>query len=355
MDGTIDTRALIDPVDSEAMAKAPAYHRAPSARLFIGLIAGVVVVVVAGFVLLGTVSSSSRGGSGPTPLLGIGLLAAAAVAVISVLSWRTRRIKRFRLSQFAAANGMTYTADLSYPPFPGMIFGIGSSRQATDLLRGDRPRPVEFGNYRYTVRHGKSSTTHHWGYVAVKLDVPLPNIVLDAIGNNGFGSNLPAAFQRAQRLSLEGDFDQHFTLYCPAGYERDALYLFTPDIMARFIDHAAQLDVEIIDDWLFLYTKREVSTLDPDTWAWLFSVVDALMTKLDQWARWRDDRLQPQSPGALEHPSASGVQTGSPALGLLKPPPGVAPSGRRLRRSGRWIPVAFVVGTVIIWIVMRMN
>ncbi|WP_426737682.1 hypothetical protein [Plantibacter sp. 2H11-2] len=355
MDGTIDTRALIDPIDRDAMAKAPSYHRAPSARLFIGLIAGIVVVAVGGFVLLGTLPTPSRGGSGPTPLLGIGLLAAAAVAVVAVLSWRTRRIKRFRLSQFAAANGMTYTADLSYPPFPGMIFGIGSSRQSTDVLRANRPRPVEFGNYRYTVRHGKRSTTHHWGYVAVKLDVPLPNIVLDAIGNNGFGSNLPAAFQRAQRLSLEGDFDRHFTLYCPDGYERDALYLFTPDIMARFIDHAAQLDVEIIDDWLFLYTKREVSTLDPDTWAWLFSVIDALMTKLDQWARWRDDRLQPQTSGAPEHPLAPGAQTGSPAVGLLTPPPGVAPSGRRLRRSGTWIPVAFVVGTLIVWIVTRMN
>lgn len=40
----------------------------------------------------------------------------------------------------------------------------------------------------------------------------------------------------------------------------DALYLFTPDIMARFIDNAAQLDVEIVDDWLFLYLQRPVST-----------------------------------------------------------------------------------------------
>src|SRR5690606_23471582 len=118
---------------------------------------------------------------------------------------------------------------------------------------------VEFGNHSYTVKQGKSSVTHTWGYVAVKLDVPLPNIVLDAVGNNTlFGSNLPARFDRDQRLSLEGDFDQYFQLYCPEGYERDALYLFTPDIMARFIDNAAQLDAEIVDDWLFLYSKRKL-------------------------------------------------------------------------------------------------
>ena len=117
--------------------------------------------------------------------------------------------------------------------------------------------------------------------------------MLDATSNNGlFGSNLPATFDRDQKLSLEGDFDQYFSLYCPEGYEQDALYLFTPDIMARFIDHAAALDVEIVDDWLFLYGKREFSSLDPATWAWLFSVVAALLDKFAQWARWRDEKLQ---------------------------------------------------------------
>src|SRR5690606_23027033 len=144
--------------------------------------------------------------------------------------------------------------------------------------------------------------------------VPLPNIVLDAVGNNTlFGSNLPARFDRDQRLSLEGDFDQYFQLYCPEGYERDALYLFTPDIMARFIDNAAQLDAEIVDDWLFLYSKRKLSTLDPATWAWLFSVVAALMTKFDQWARWRDERL------LLEHPSSAAAAVAEGAGGHALP------------------------------------
>ena len=89
--------------------------------------------------------------------------------------------------------------------------------------------------------------------------MPLPHIVLDSTGNNSvFGSNLPVTFDADQLLGLEGDFDRHFSLYCPADYERDALYLFTPDIMARFIDNAAVLDVEIVDDWLFLYGKRQV-------------------------------------------------------------------------------------------------
>ncbi|WP_338037096.1 hypothetical protein [Microbacterium lushaniae] len=215
-----------------------------------------------------------------------------------------------------------------------------------------QPRFVEFANYRYTTGSGKNRTTHKWGYVAVKLDTPLPHIVLDAIGNNGlFGvSNLPAAFDRDQRLSLEGDFDRYFSLYCPADYERDALYLFTPDIMARFIDNAAALDVEIVDDWLFLYAKRDLSTLDPATWAWLFSVVAALLDKFDQWARWRDDRLAHAPMAAADGDAAP---AGAAAAPMLTPPPaGVAPGGRRLKRGFSWGTVVVIV-LVIAWYVVR--
>ncbi len=62
--------------------------------------------------------------------------------------------------------------------------------------------------------------------------------------------------------------------------------------MARFIDNASALEVEIVDDWMFLYSPDELSTLDPARWAWAFAVVSALLDKLEQWGRWRDDRLQ---------------------------------------------------------------
>ncbi|WP_317451884.1 hypothetical protein [Microbacterium sp. NIBRBAC000506063] len=212
---------------------------------------------------------------------------------------------------------------------------------------GQQPRFVEFANYRYVTGSGKNQTTHKWGYVAVHLDVPLPHIVLDAVGNNGLlNSNLPMSFRREQRLGLEGDFDRHFSLYCPAGYEQDALYLFTPDIMARFVDHAAELDVEIVDDWLFLYAKRDFSTLDPATWAWLFSVVGALLTKLDQWARWRDERLRREQGSD----AASALPFTAPPAALT--PPGVAPEGRRLRkRVAWWVLIPFALASA--WIVAQ--
>jgi hypothetical protein len=365
-----DAHPLTEPVDPRAVSAFAAELRArqtssSNVSTIIGLvIAGIAVLTVVPIVVVvaGLLATTDRGGLALIPLVLI-LAVGIGIGLIAWFSVRARRITRYRLSRFAAANNMTYEGQISNPSLPGMIFSSGSARMSTDLVRGHSPRFVEFGNYQYTVKSGKNSTTYRWGYVAVKLDVPLPNIVLDALGNNSvFGSNLPASFRKEQRLSLEGDFDQYFTLYCPEGYERDALYLFTPDIMARFIDNAAQLDVEIVDDWLFLYTRRQVSTLDPATWAWLFGTVGALITKFDQWARWRDERLlleQGQSgavaaTGSADSEGSHALPFAAPA-GMLTPPPGVAREGRRLKRGFRWLPIVFMVVVGILWFWMQLD
>lgn len=367
-----DTRALTEPVDRRALTEfarqLKAKHPTSAASVIGFILVGFVVLVIASttisfmMVALATISEAGPVGF----VFSLPVLAIVAFLAIGIpLGIRARRRKHetaYRLSRFAAANGMVYEHEIDDPPLPGMIFQQGSSRESFSLLRGYQPRFVEFANYEYTTGSGKHRRTHHWGYVAVKLDVPLPNIVLDALGNNTLGTNLPSSFARDQRLSLEGNFDQYFTLYCPEGYEADALYLFTPDIMARFIDNAAQLDVEIVDDWMFLYMQRPASTTDAATWAWLFGTVGALMTKFDQWARWRDDRLRRTQAQAAQATPPAPLPAGAPIppsptapaaplpfaapAGMLAPPPGVALQGRRLKKSFSWVTVVIVVFVV---------
>lgn len=174
----------------------------------------------------------------------------------------------------------------------------------------------------------------------MRLDAPLPHIVLDSVSDNSlFGTNLPIGYERDQRLSLEGDFDRHFALYCPQGYEADALYLFTPDVMARFIDHASALNVEIVDDWVFLYAAEDLSALDPKTWEWLFSSVDALLGRLDQWERWRDERLTAHLPDPHPAPQSSLA-------------PGVAEPGKRLKKNP-W-PMRIAVGALLVYMALHL-
>jgi hypothetical protein len=135
--------------------------------------------------------------------------------------------------------------------------------------------------------------------------------------------------------------------------------------MARFIDNAAALDVEIVDDWMFLYAKRQFSTLDPATWAWLFSVVGAFLDKFAQWERWRDDRLAadaahtPQRSAPIGSPVDGTPPSGAtplpfaPPAAMLRPPPGVAPQGRRLKRGVPWGAIVVVAVFVGIWLLSQ--
>lgn len=382
-----DAAPLVAPVEKAAV-KAHAQQMRTQGRLpkngmlgmgVVAIAIGVVAFLVIGGIffsivgtIFGAIITAGTGDAGVgiaslgflVPVIFIGGIFALIVFAV-VRSTLGQPDRWYRLDHFAQRNGMTYQPFLENPALPGMIFGNGHSRRSSDLVRGTTPRFVEFANYTYKTGSGKNESTHRWGYVAIRLDVPLPHIVLDALGNNAlFGSNLPASFDKDQRLSLEGDFDRYFSLFCPAGYESDALYLFTPDIMARFIDNAAALDVEIVDDWLFLYGKRDFSTLDPATWAWLFSAVSALLDKFAQWARWRDDRLAMDA-GSLGATAPSGATPGSaasagaaasalpftPPTQALRPPPGVAQAGRRLTRRTPWIAIIVVVGFALFWII----
>lgn len=301
------------------------------------IIGAIVMVAMLGFMLrFGFDVLDARGTHGLlfAPMLLPYIIIPLALGIVIARGLiRNSARRQFRIARFAAANGLEYRAYWDAPIMPGLIFGEGHDRSASDIVtRGQGTGPItdalSIGNHFYVTGSGKSRQEHRWGYVEIRLPTPLPNIVLDAKGNNSlFFSNLPVSLDRHQRLSLEGDFDRHFVLYCPQGYEQDALYLFTPDIMERFIDRSAELDVEIVDDRMYLYSMKELSTTDPDTWRWLFATAAALTERIGAWMRWRDSRLGETR--AL--PAADG------GVALVRPPAGVAAQGRRLKRSTGWV------------------
>jgi len=232
----------------------------------------------------------------------------------------------FRLNRFAAANGMRFQPMDVAPSYPGEIFHIGRDQKVIEhLVTGGRF--LDIGNFSYITGSGKSQQTHNWGFLALSLDRAMPNIVLDAKANNSlFMSNLPVTLDKKQVLHLEGDFDQYFTLYCPAEYEQDALYIFTPDLMALLIDEASPFDVELIDQWMFVYSSRPFQLTDPAVLQRLFTIADTVGAKaLNQTAHYADDRI------------------GDPAVNI------VAPQGARLKRGVSVFGVVIVVGFLAFW------
>lgn len=275
--------------------------------------------------------SSSEGG---TALTGVIVLVTIWVAFVAISVLIVRSVVRggrwerwYRLDNFARANGMIFSPTDADPQYPGAIFQIGRARASVDHLRSASDRFVDYGNYRYTTGSGKNQSTRTWGFMALQLDRALPNMVLDSRANNGlFGSNLPAFFTKDQILHLEGNFDQYFTLYCPKEYERDALYVFTPDLMALLIDTAAPFDVEIVDQWMFVYSSSAFDLRQPAIHQRLLGIVDTVGAKtLTQTDRYSDERVGDFSANT------------------------VAPQGRRLKRGVSVGAIVLVVGVVVLW------
>ncbi|KQM57698.1 hypothetical protein [Agreia sp. Leaf210] len=332
---TLDTSPLTDRIDHRALRAfrrtLPSAVRPKLASVVLPFVFLAFPVVFLAMVLKGVGFDRVIGDFSSSSVMFLVPVIAMPIIAIALLvrALRSRNgVRQFRIDGFARANSFSYVPWSKGPQLPGMIFSRQgqSSAYSTDVVSREGEPPVTIANHTLVVGSGKNRTVHRWGYVAIRLTSPLPNIVLDAQKNNEWGRPaLPVALSAGQRLSLEGDFDRHFALYCPSGYEADALYLFTPDVMAKFIDNAAAFDIEIVDDYLFLYAQRELSTLDPDLWKQLLSVVEILSQRVRQWERWRDERLDAEVAGWT-----GGVVPNSARR------EGVAPQGRRLDRRAEW-------------------
>lgn len=261
---------------------------------------------------------------------------------------------------FAAANSLSYEPSAAAPAYGGALFEYLQQASVTDRF-ASIDGGYEIASIDGTVGGAQSGTTGNvtfttsysttsqraYGYLAIKLERALPHLVLDARSNNRtFGSSIPMPIAGGQQLSLEGDFDKHFTLHCPNGYERDALYVFTPDLMALLIDETGDLDVEIVDDRLFAYANKPFDLDDAAVWQRLERIREVVGAKaLRQTGRYADDRLT-QGAAAVAGDAAAQV------------PNVVGEDGRRLQQgflganpkksSGKmgWIVGGIIVGVL---------
>ncbi len=220
---------------------------------------------------------------------------------------------------FAAANGWRYEPVGPAPAYSGSLFEFLQGATVTDRFVLEHSTPASGGESQADaevgVLTGKVGGGQAWagtggkvrvsfstnevmtvGYLAVRLERKLPQFVLDSSRNDdGAMSNLPMPIASGQRLSLEGDFDDHFTLHCPRGYERDALYIFTPDLMALLIDETGDFDVEIVDEWFFVYSRHGFDLSNGTLWRRLERIRHIVgakaITRTDLYANSRDPAL----------------------------------------------------------------
>jgi len=350
----LETTALTAPLDRRNVSTFwrafRAAHPEVRDRRGSGRVAVFTVGIVCGLVglpllVMGAVATIASGANDLANNLGLTLCGGMLAFAGGIFVWARTRTRRqsgdsrthYRLARFAADNRMDYLPGPTLGTYLTPWADRATRLQVSHVLRTYSKRWIEFGNFEEHYARGDERGTGFGGYIALRLATPLPDILLRSREEATATDLWRPIPSHTQQLSLEGDFDRYFTLYAPTGYEADALYLFTPDVMANFIDKVSRLDVEILDDWVFLTSHHDLVTTDPAQWAMVMGAAAALTDKIDRWERWRDDR-----PGAVAGSVApGGVQddtTAQPALATPRtlaahqaPEPRVAPGGRRLK------------------------
>ncbi len=227
-------------------------------------------------------------------------------AIFSVIIARGHLRTTTRLRQAAAEHGFRFIRNLDGPGFQGLLFREGTRVRATDLVDA-RASSTPFLAGSVTGQYANDSSTPRVvaaSFTMIPLPNSVPNIVLIA---NGIGTLRQAGLSLAgrQKLSLEGDFDRHFTLYSPEGYERDALYIFAPDLMQLLIDTTAGCDVEFVDNAMYVYSA-------PGRYR-----DGAAIKNLVRVAERVQDKLRRQTTRYSDERSVGFTDTGSSAAGAL--------------------------------------
>lgn len=246
---------------------------------------------VAGLFLLGIAVQSSEH-PGRALYAGISsavnFLISAGIIITAVVYFRKTSVVlpllTQRLERFAAENNLDFTqrADVD---LPGELFSRGEVSYLYRRLSLAEDPGVQVGEFHYTVKAGKTRINHLYTYVAVRLNRLLPHLVLVPRGEVSASTIDPT-----QIHSLEGDFDNYFALYTPDGFETDALYVFTPEVMAAMIDNAALWRGEIVDDWLLFTRPETLFHATADDYRRVFALAGAGLELRDQSKRYSDSR-----------------------------------------------------------------
>ncbi|MFM7089052.1 MAG: hypothetical protein ACKOW9_06020 [Candidatus Paceibacterota bacterium] len=162
------------------------------------------------------------------------------------------------LKHFALEHGYTYVGYGSIDSIPSLYLQIGHSRSMSHVISGSiEKHPVKFFDFKSTIGHGKHRRHVTFSVCEIEYDSDLRRfLILSKQMRFGFG-NLYEGFKNGfgREIKMEGDFHKYFKVYVPEDYEIEVFQIFTPDVMAKFIDLAKDFTFEFVDDKILIYKR----------------------------------------------------------------------------------------------------
>jgi len=158
----------------------------------------------------------------------------------------------------AVARGYGYHERLVAPKLRGLLFTEGSgvvAERVVDAL--DSPTPFLAGRVSavYTAAKTPLSTL----FIAIPLSRSMPSVVLVNAHSRAL-RDAGMSLGTRELVTLEGGFDDAYSLYSQIGGATLALAVFTPELMRQVVRSGSNSDIEIVDDWMFVYGDASETT-----------------------------------------------------------------------------------------------
>ncbi|MEO8863310.1 MAG: hypothetical protein ABI354_03240 [Candidatus Saccharimonadales bacterium] len=133
--------------------------------------------------------------------------------------------------------------------------------------------------------------SYYFTVIGFKLSRQVPDIIIEDRSTSVGPYEMRAWLKPGQILKLEGDFNDSFTVYVPEGYEQDALFILTPELMGNIMDYGKGFSFEIVDSYLYIF--RPLNTkLNPVNTQRLVEVAEYFSYEFEQNTReYRDERV----------------------------------------------------------------
>lgn len=197
----------------------------------------------------------------------VGPLAVARIRAL-IRGPREREAEEATLSRFAAANGMRYVTGELAPSRLAALFGVGTSRVASDVLTAETPRAFETANYAFDEWAARARFPRTACFVAFELRTALPPMALV-----NTSKELPAcrwAPPASQTpLAIEGAAGSRFEVFC-APADADAVRrVLGADAQTALVEAAASADVEVVGGRVYVIARRQLPMTDPAFWEWV--------------------------------------------------------------------------------------
>lgn len=161
--------------------------------------------------------------------------------------------RALQIEQFCKDNSFSFQPVQNIVGKSGSLFNKGDSRIASNQISGtEGGSDFCIYDYQYSTGSGKSRRNYQFGVAEITLKRKFPHILVD---NKRDGSISGFEFDKSQRLELEGDFNNYFSVYGPKEYEIEVLQVLNPSVMVSLLSMHESFDIEIIGDKMYIYNR----------------------------------------------------------------------------------------------------